>query len=186
MDLGFLGRKKKPLSFEALAMQAERQVYKTCFHMMGNAQDAADCAQETMLRAYRAFSSFRQDAQFSTWITRIALNVCTDELRRRRPVVSLEEMREETGFDPPSGQKSVYAQLEDRERMRLLRKALSELPEDARRLIVMRDLRNMSYEEIASVLDLPLGTVKSRISRARNKLAELLKVSAELFSSASV
>lgn len=186
MEIGFLSRKKKQASFEALAMQAERQVYKTCFHMMGNAQDAADCAQETMLRAYRAFSSFRQDAAFSTWITRIALNVCTDELRRRRPSVSLEEIREEKGFDPPSPQKSVYAQLEARERKRLLREALSQLPEDARQLIVMRDLRNMSYEEIAAVFDLPLGTVKSRISRARDKLAGLLKESAELFSSASV
>ena len=180
-----LFRRKKP-DFETLAAQAETQVYRTCFHMMGNAEDAADCAQETMLRAFRAFSSFRQEAQFSTWITRIAMNVCTDELRKRRAVVSLDALREEAGFDPPDPKKSPYAHLEDQERLLLLRRALAALPDDARQLIVLREMRGMSYDEIAEALELPLGTVKSRISRARDKLADLLKQSAELFSSASV
>lgn len=177
--------KKKP-SFEDLAAAAETQVYRTCFHMMGNAQDAADCAQETMLRAFRAFPAFRQEAQFTTWITRIALNVCTDELRKRRPVVSLDALREEAGFDPPDGRKSVYAQMEERERLRLLRQALARLPEEARKLIVLRDFRGLSYEEIARITDLPLGTVKSRLSRAREKLCGFLKDSSELFASGSV
>ena len=180
-----LFRRKTP-DFEALASQAERQVYKTCYHMMGNAEDAMDCAQETMLRAYRAFASFRQEAQFSTWITRIALNVCTDALRKRRPVVSLDALREDTGFDLPDGQRSAYAILEEKERLRLLRDAMAALPDEARRLIVLRDFRDLSYDEIASILDVPLGTVKSRVSRAREKLAQLLKKSSELFSSVSV
>ena len=85
--------RKAPPSFEELAARAEEGVYRTCFHMMGNEEDAADCAQETMLRAYRAFSSFRREAAFSTWITRIALRVCTDALRKRRPILSLDAMR---------------------------------------------------------------------------------------------
>ncbi len=173
-------------NFETLAAEAEHRVYKTCFHMMGNAEDAADCAQETMLRAYRAFSSFRQEAAFSTWILRIAMNVCTDALRRRREVLSLDALRESAGFDPPDGQKSAYLQLEEKERMRLLHQALGELPQEARQLIVLRDFQNLSYDEIAAVTQLPLGTVKSRISRAREKLCDLLKKSSELFSSASV
>ena len=184
MQLGLFRRKEA--DFETLAAQAEKQVYTTCLHMMGNAQDAMDCAQETMLRAYRSFSSFRKEARFSTWITRIAMNVCSDELRRRRPAVSLDQMREEAGFDPPSKEKSPYAQLEEKERLALLRKALGELPEDVRQLIVLRDIKGLSYDEIAAILSLPLGTVKSRISRARDKLAEKLKQSAELFSSTSV
>lgn len=184
MEFGFL-RKKAP-SFEELVAQAEEQVYKTCFHMMGSPQDAADCAQETMLRAYRAFSTFRREAAFSTWITRIAMNVCMDELRKRRPVVSLDSLREEKGFDPPDEQKSPYSRLEEKERLLLLRKALSRLPEEARELIVLRDLRSLSYEEIAQITGLPLGTVKSRLSRAREKLYGLLKDSSELFSSPSV
>ncbi|MBQ9264447.1 MAG: sigma-70 family RNA polymerase sigma factor [Clostridia bacterium] len=173
-------------SFETLAAQAEGQVYKTCYHMMGNAEDAADCAQEAMLRAYRAFPSFRRDAEFFTWITRIALNVCTDALRKRRNVVSLDALRQEQGFDPPDEGKSAYVQLEEKERLLLLRQALAQLPEDARQLIVLRDFRSMSYEEIAAVTGAPLGTVKSRISRAREKLSQLLKKSSELFSSPSV
>lgn len=184
MQLGLFRRKEA--DFETLAAQAEKRVYSVCLHMMGSDQDAMDCAQETMLRAYRSFSSFRKEAQFSTWITRIAMNVCTDELRKRRPAVSLEQMREEAGFDPPSKEKSPYSQLEEKERLALLRKALGELPEDVRQLIVLRDVKGMSYDEIAEILSLPLGTVKSRISRARDKLAEKLKPSAELFSSASV
>ena len=173
-------------SFEAMAAEAESQVYKTCFHMMGNPEDAADCAQETMLRAYRAFSSFRREASFSTWIVRIALNVCSDELRKRREILSLDALRDETGFDPPADQKSAYLQLEEKERLRLLRRALAELPEEARQLIVLRDFRGLSYEDIASATGLPLGTVKSRISRAREKLCERLKKTSELFSSVSV
>lgn len=186
MEIGFLSKKKKQASFEALAMEAEGQVYRTCFHMMGSAEDAADCAQETMLRAFRAFSSFRRDAQFSTWIIRIALNVCADALRRRRPAVSLEALREETGFDPPDRGKGAYALLEEKERLRLLRRAVALLPEDARQLIVLRDFQGLSYEEIAGILNLPLGTVKSRVSRAREKLSRFLSSDAELFSSPSV
>ena len=177
---------QKPPAFEQLAASMEEQVYKTCYHMMGHREDAADCAQETMLRAYRSFASFRRESSFSTWIIRIAINVCTDELRKRRNVASLEEMRESRGFDPPDPGKSAYLQLEEKERRRLLYQALDQLPPDSRALIVMRDFRNLSYEEIAAVQNLPLGTVKSRISRAREKLSELLKNNAELFSSPSV
>jgi RNA polymerase sigma factor (sigma-70 family) len=142
-------RRKTP-DFEALASQAEGQVYKTCFHMMGNAEDAMDCAQETMLRAYRAFASFRQEAQFSTWITRIAMNVCTDALRKRRPVVSLDALREDTGFDPPDGRRSAYAALEEKERLRLLREAMAALPDEARRLM---DERMILTDDVIAVMN---------------------------------
>lgn len=177
---------KKQSSFEDMASRAEKQVYRTCLHMMGNAADAEDCAQETMLKAYRAFDSFRGDASFATWITRIAINVCKDALRKRREVVSLEALREEKGFDPPDGQKSAYTRLEEKERLHLLRQGLLQMPSEARQLIVLRDFRNLSYEEIAQTLQLPIGTVKSRISRAREKLVQYLKNHSELFSSDSV
>ena len=186
MSIRLLIKNRKAEEFERLAAESERQVYAVCFHAMGNAQDAQDCAQETMLRAFHAFDSFRRDASFSTWITRIALNVCTDELRKRKKVVSLDSMREETGFDPPDRAPTAYARLEEKERRRLLKEGLSQLPDDMRQMIVLRDMRGMNYDEIAQILQLPLGTVKSRIARARGKLAQILRESSEFFSSSSV
>ena len=177
---------KRTEEFENLASREEKRVYAACYHMMGNREDAMDCAQEAMLRAFRAFSSFRGDAQFSTWIIRIAMNVCTDALRKRRDAVSLDAMREDQGFDPKDHGPGVYAQLEEKERKRLLREALAQLPAEMRQMIVLRDVEGMSYEEVAKALDMPLGTVKSRISRAREKLSKILKHSSVLFSSRSV
>ena len=185
MELKFFS-KRKTGSFERLAAENERQVYAVCFHMMGNREDAQDCAQEAMLRAFRAFSSFRQEASFSTWITRIAMNVCTDALRKRRDAVSLDAMREDTGFDVADSAPTAYAQLEEKERLRLLREAVALLPPEMREMIVLRDMQGKSYEEISDILNVPLGTVKSRVSRAREKLTGLLKKSSELFSSHSV
>ena len=186
MSIRLFTKNRKAEEFERLAGESERQVYAVCFHMMGNPQDAQDCAQEAMLRAFRAFDSFRRGASFSTWITRIAINVCTDELRKRKKVVSLDAMREEAGFDLPDRAPTAYARLEEKERLRLLREGLSQLPDDMRQMIVLRDMRGMNYDEIAEALQLPLGTVKSRINRAREKLKRILKESSELFSSSSV
>ena len=103
--------------------------------------------------------------------------------------MSLDTLREEKGFDVADGAPGAYARLEEKERKRLLREALEQLPEEMRRMIVLRDMEKMSYEEIAQALETPLGTVKSRISRAREKLCDLLKKApetSELFSSTSV
>lgn len=168
-----------------MACACEKQVYFTCLRMLGNQQDAEDCAQEAMLRAYRAFDSFRGDAAFSTWIIRIAMNCCNDYLRRQKNVLSLDEMQE-TGFEARDASSGPYGQLEDKERMRLLHQALRQLKEEYRRLIVLRDMQGFSYEELAETLNLNLGTVKSRLSRARKELCEILLENAELFPSESV
>lgn len=186
MEIPLFSKKKKEERFERLAAESERQVYSVCFHMMGNREDAQDCAQEAMLRAFRAFDTFRQDASFSTWITSIAMNVCTDALRKRRDAVSLDALREDQGFDVPDAAPTAYARLEEKERLRLLREGLSLLPPDMRQMIVLRDMQGKSYEEIGEILEVPLGTVKSRVSRAREKLSVILKKSSELFSPPSV
>lgn len=173
-------------NFEAAAAACEKQVYSTCLYMMGSREDAMDCAQEAMLRAYRGYSSFRGDASEKTWFLRIAMNVCTDALRKRRNIVSLDALREEQGFDPPDTAPGAYARLEQKERVAVLRESIRQLPDEARQLIILRDMQGMPYEEMAQVLSLPLGTVKSRINRAREKLSALLNKNSELFSSRSV
>ena len=169
-----------------MAAPCEKKVYFTCLRMLGNEQDAQDCAQETMLRAFRAFESFRGDASFSTWIIRIAMNCCNDFLRKQKNGVSLEGLQEETGYQEVDRGKGPYQQLEDKERMRLLHAAIRQLKEEYRQLIVLRDMQHFSYEEIADMLNLSLGTVKSRLNRARKELCESLRKHAELFPFRSV
>lgn len=186
MELKLFPKRQTANRFEALAAREERRVYAACYHMMGSREDAQDCAQETMLRGFRAFDSFRGEAAFGTWITRIAMNVCTDALRKRRDAVSLDALREEQGMEPRDESPGAYARLEAKEKKRLLREGIALLPGDMRQMIVLRDIQGRSYEEIAKALDMPLGTVKSRVSRAREKLAAILRQSSELFSQSSV
>ena len=173
-------------SFEELAQRYERELYLTCYGILGHREDAADALQETMLRAWRGFHGFRGEAQWHTWFHRIAVNTSIDILRKRRPDASLNAMTEEDGFDPPDARVSVSGELEASERKRALREAIAQLDEKDRAMIVLRDVRGMSYEELASVLRLPLGTVKSRLKRAREKLMKLLSADAELFGRGNV
>lgn len=169
-----------------MAAACEKRVYFTCLRMLGQEEDARDCAQETMLRAFRAFDSFRGEASFSTWIIRIAMNCCNDFLRKQKNIVSLEEMQTETGYeavDPASG---PYQQLEEKERMRLLHDGLKKMKPEFREVIVLRDMQGFSYEELAESLHLSLGTVKSRLNRARKELCEILSEHLELFPFESV
>ncbi|HSK69726.1 MAG TPA: sigma-70 family RNA polymerase sigma factor [Candidatus Limnocylindria bacterium] len=166
--------------FERMMLPHERQVYGVCLHMMGQAQDAEDCAQEAMLRAFRAFDSFRGDSSPSTWTYSIAVRVCLDALRKRKQVYSLDLLRE-GGFDVPDGAPDAYARLEDKERRRLLKAAIAELPPDFRAAQVLVDVQGLSYPEAAEALGLPLGTVKSRVHRARQALQQILLRDGELF-----
>ncbi len=166
--------------FEALAAEREKMVYGVCYHMLGNREDALDCAQEAMLRAFRAFPRFRGEASFATWIDRIAVNTCLDFIRKRKNTVSLDALREE-GIELKDAGIGAYAALERKERMAALRAGLQALPEDMRAVVIMRDVRGMRYDEIGEALCLPEGTVKSRISRAREKLIAYLRNHAELF-----
>lgn len=161
--------------FERMAAEYERPIYLLCLRMMGNREDAQDCAQEALLRAFRAFDRFRDDASPKTWLYRIAYNTCIDELRRRRGVVSLDTLRE-GGFDVPDGAaERAYEQLEHRERYELVKQAVEQLPEDQRAALVLRDFQQLSYEEIAAALQQPEGTIKSRINRAREKVKNYVK-----------
>lgn len=184
--MSLFGHKSKAERFEELAAQHERAVYLLCLRMMGNSEDALDCAQEAMLNAYRAFERFHGDNQGKTWFLRIAHNVCIDQLRKSKNVVSLDLLREE-GFDP-ADQKTLspYAQLEEKERRDMLREAVQELPEEQRAVMVLRDFQDLSYEEIGEALSIPLGTVKSRLKRAREKIKQILLQKTELSSGKSV
>ena len=174
-------------AFEALVAPFERRIYLTCFKLMGNEQDAGDCAQEALLRAYRAMHSYRSESRLETWLYRIAYNVCLDSLRKRKRTAaeSLEAMSE-SGFTPEDKGQTPYAALEQKERMSALKKGLEKLPEDMRTVLLLSQVEGMGYDEIADITGAPVGTVKSRINRARLKLKEILMEHAELFPSVTV
>lgn len=190
MDELLLRRAQKgdTAAFEQLVTPLEDMVWRTCYHYMGNVEDAKDAAQETMLKAWRAIGSYRADAALSTWLYRVAASCCTDLLRKRkaRPAASLDELHE-AGFDPPQSpaQQPETAVLES-ERRRDVRRALNDLPDDQRIALVMSAVEGHSYDEIAQVQGIAVGTVKSRINRARTRLAEILSGSVEQSASGRV
>ena len=166
--------------FMRLVSLLEKKVYFTCLRMMGNREDAEDCAQEALLKAYGAFSTFRGEARFSTWLYTLVMRTCLDALRRRKDDVSLDALREE-GYEPVGETAEAYLKLEQEERRAALIAALNTLPADFRAVMVLLDLQGLTCREAARVLDVPEGTVKSRASRARRALYRELSNNRELF-----
>ena len=148
---------------------------------MCNVQDAQDCAQETMLKAFRGYSKFNWDAKLSTWLYTIASRCCLDALHKKKEIISLEALREK-GWEKEDPAPSLYLQLEESERKHLLRLAISSLNNEHKQVIVLCDLQGISYTQASDIIGCPLGTVRSRLSRARSALKQILTVSTELFS----
>ena len=147
--------------------------------MTGNREDAQDMAQEAFLKAYNSLPSFRGDSKFSSWLYRIVSNVCLDFLRKKgkRQTVSLsaeDDDGEDVVLDVPDTAQSPEALLEKKLTRDAVRRGLASLPEDARQILLLREIQGLSYEEIADVLVLEVGTVKSRIFRARKRLCAFL------------
>jgi len=169
-------------AFEQLLSAQEGRMYAVALRMCGNREDAQDCMQEAMIRIYRAISSFKGQSSFSTWVYRVTMNSCLDELRRRkaRTATSLDAMVE-NGFAPTDESDTPERHTLQAEQRRLLEKTIAELPEDMRAAIVLRDIQGCSYDEIAQVLETNVGTIKSRISRGRERLRGILSQQPELF-----
>lgn len=172
-------------AFEELVSSHESFVYNLALRALRSQEDAQDAAQEVFIKVWTSLPSFRGDSKFSVWLYRITNNVCTDILRSKRGnIISLtfdsdgDEDRElEIADNAPGPQEA----LETKERSIALKKALESLPEDYRRALILRESGGMSYNEIAKALKLDIGTVKSRIFRARKKLCEILSADGNFF-----
>lgn len=169
-------------AFEQLMRRHESRMYAVAVRMCGNREDAQDCVQDAMLRVYRALDRFKGQSSFSTWVYRITMNTCLDELRRRkvRASTSLDTLLE-SGWSPSDETDTPERHALRSEQRTALAKAIAELPEDMRSAIVLRELQGLSYEEISDVLSVNVGTIKSRISRGREKLRQLINGQPELF-----
>ena len=162
-------------AFAQLVGLHEKKVYGLALRMCGNPEDAADAAQEAFLAAWKGLPRFRGEAGFSTWLYRLTSNAAIDHLRRvkrQRWEVSLDGGG--PGLDAVDDAPSPQAQAEETELREAVAEGLSMLSEDHRQALLLRELRGLSYEEIASELRVDLGTVKSRISRARGSLRKIL------------
>ena len=148
----------------------------------GNREDAQDCVQNAMLRVFKGLHGFRGQCSFFSWVYRITVNVCLDDLRRRkkRPFSSLDDMLE-AGWSPADETYAPERFVLEIDRRNALREALLRLPPDMRTVVILRDVQGRSYGEISSLLSLNEGTVKSRINRGRTKLHQLLYEQAELW-----
>jgi len=156
-------------AFEILVRRHEKTIFNLVYRMLGDYDDAAEVSQEVFLSAYRAIGQFRGDANFSTWLYRIALNHATTRRRsissRHQKTVPIDDM--EPLSDPELGPAEILERKEIRERVQL---ALNKLEPDDATMILLRDLQDISYDEVARVLEIPVGTVKSRLHRARQAL----------------
>ena len=169
-------------AFNTLMGAHERRMYAVALRMCGNPEDAQDCLQEAMLRVYRSIGGFKAQSSFSTWLYRITMNTCLDELRRRksRPNVSLDGLVD-SGWSTADGQESPEQHALRSEARAALEKSIQELPEDMRAAVVLRDIYGYAYDEIAAQLNANVGTIKSRISRARERLRGKIAAQSELF-----
>lgn len=165
--------------YEKLVLEYQKNVYNLALRMTGNAEDAADMAQEAFIKAYNSLASYRGDSRFSVWLYRIVSNVCLDFLRarKRRQTVSLsvvDDEGEETELEISDESASPEKLLERSMTRDAVRRGLQELAPEYRQILILRELQGMSYDEIAETLGLESGTVKSRIFRARKKLCSFL------------
>lgn len=174
-------------AFDELYNRYEKRVFNCAFHICGNYHDASDITQEAFIRVFHSILTFRGDANFLTWIYRIVTNVYLDERKKSKAhrQTSLDEFIE---LDENSVTRQIVDEnplpaeiVETKERAEIVQTAINALPEYQRIIVTLYHVDSLSYDEIAEILQLPIGTVKSRLNRARLALAEILGARPELF-----
>jgi RNA polymerase sigma-70 factor (ECF subfamily) len=171
-------------AFNALVLKYQSKIFNLCYRFLGDYEEANDCAQETFLKVYRSLNSFRFDSAFSTWLYRIAVNTCKNKLVSAEYRYKKKMLRLDTAVDDSESDckleikdesQSPAVELEKKERARLIQEAIDALAEDQKKVVILRDIELLSYEEIAKITGFNLGTVKSKLSRARQALCEKLR-----------
>jgi RNA polymerase sigma-70 factor (ECF subfamily) len=167
----------KTEAFGVLVRRYQDRLYPTLLHVAGCAEDAHDLLQDTFLRAYEKLGRFHGESSFYTWIYRIGVNLALSSRRRRRPLLMLGDASTDLPADPAFNPEDSdpAGPLVRQERERIVRDALHSLAPDHRVVVVMKEFDGLRYDEIAAMLGIPVGTVRSRLHRARSELRELLR-----------
>jgi RNA polymerase sigma-70 factor (ECF subfamily) len=166
--------RKDNSAWDLVVARFRRKVFHIAYKFTGKHDEAEDLTQEIFLKVFRSLDKFNRDADFSTWLSSVARNYCIDRYRasKREREVVVEDL---VAFDlAPASFGNPHRALEDKDRRSLLRRGLDLLPDKLREAVVLRDLRGLSYQEMAESLGLPEGTVKSRINRGREELSRML------------
>ncbi len=161
-------------AFGQLVCRYQDRLYNAIVHLVGSCDEAYDVVQDAFVQAFVKLASFEGASAFYTWLYRIAFNLAVSRQRRKRPTLSIEQTREVTGKEPLE-LISPDEPLQREERARQVQRGLAALSEEHRAILIMREMEDFSYEEIADLLGVPLGTVRSRLNRARMQLREQLK-----------
>jgi RNA polymerase sigma-70 factor (ECF subfamily) len=161
-------------AFGQLVGLYQDRLYNSLVRVTGSADDAADIVQDAFVQAYVKLNSFRSSSAFYTWLYRIAFNLAMSRARRTHRVASLDEMKASLGSEPVDGQPTPEVNLQRREQVEMVQAALAELSTEHRTILVLREIEGCRYDQIAEILELPVGTVRSRLFRARMQLRDQL------------
>jgi RNA polymerase sigma-70 factor (ECF subfamily) len=170
------GLKGDEVAWEVIVRQNWRRVFNVAYKFVGRHDQAEDLTQDIFLKVFKSLETFDRRANFQTWLVSVSRNLCIDHyrsVRKEREMLDRDDTAIELASSPNSDEQ--MAVLEQRDRVALLREAMANLPQTLRTAVVMRDLQELTYQEIADKLDLPEGTVKSRINRGRNELARQIR-----------
>ncbi|MEX2112119.1 MAG: sigma-70 family RNA polymerase sigma factor [Pirellulales bacterium] len=162
-------------AFGQLVTRYQDRLYNTVVHVVGSCDTAQDVVQDAFVQAFVKLETFERASAFYTWLYRIAVNLAISRRRREKPMASVEQVREAMGHEPLDAADPPEARLEQRERACQVRQALAALSEEHRTILTLREMDDCSYEQIAEILNLPVGTIRSRLHRARMHLREQLK-----------
>lgn len=169
--------------FDSLVIRHKDRIFNLCYRFLGDYYDAEDAAQEVFVKVYRSLKRFRLDSSFSTWLHRIAVNTCKNKIksleyryRKKQARLNNDGIGESPySMEPGQESHSPMAELEKKERMKAIQKAIDALPAKQKTVVVLRDIQGFSYDEIARITGYKLGTLKSRLARARLDLRDKLK-----------
>lgn len=162
-------------AFEGLVYRYQDRLYAAMFQVVGSAEEAEDVVQDAFVRAFLKLHTFQNNSQFFTWLYRIAFNSALSRIRRRRGTTSLDQAREAIGEEPIGEDDAPDRRILQDEQISMVRQALLRLSEDHRAILVLREMEEHAYEEIAEILEISIGTVRSRLSRARAQLKTVLE-----------
>jgi len=173
-----LTRSGQQEAFGALIRRYQGRLYNSMTHFLRNETEAEDVVQDAFVLALTKLDSFKGNSQFYTWLYRIAHNAAISKLRKKRPSVSLDQTRNDEDsprFTVPTNEEQPHERLQRLERAELLQKAMDRLTDEHRSILILREMEEMDYESIAGVLRLAVGTVRSRLHRARGCLREIME-----------
>ncbi len=162
--------------FSLFIREYENQIYSLCISIVKNREEAIDLVQDTFYLAFKNLSSFKGNSKFSTWLYRIAYNLSISRVRRKNNFLSLDSVFEDgKEVDIEDETSDIWLSIDEEEIKRMIEEGMKKLKPWERAIIELRDIKNLNYDEIAEVLGIPMGTVKSRLNRARNHLKKIIE-----------